>query len=91
MSQEFTKLDTDHNGQLTLAEFRAAAPLSARLDGTASATAMQRLDATRTARSAPTNIARRSLPPSTGSTPITTVRSSADERARAQAARAAKN
>ena len=44
LSQEFTKLDTDRNGQLSLAEFRAAAPIP-RAGANASATAMQRLDA----------------------------------------------
>ena len=70
IGQEFNKLDTDKNGSLSLAEFRAAArqvppptPASSR---SISSTR------TRTARSAPTNIARRCSPTSTGSTSIAT-------------------
>ena len=43
MNQEFTKLDTDKNGQLSLAEFRAAAP-AVRVKAGAGTAAIQRLD-----------------------------------------------
>ena len=44
LQAEFNKLDTDRSGQLSLAEFRAAAP-APKAPGAASATAMQQLDA----------------------------------------------
>lgn len=44
MTNEFNKLDTDHNGQLSLAEFRAATPTVRPPAVNASTTVMQRLD-----------------------------------------------
>ena len=43
ISQEFTKLDTDKNGSLSLAEFRAAAP-TVKINPNASQQAISRLD-----------------------------------------------
>ena len=43
IAQEFAKLDTDKNGQLSLAEFRAAAP-QVRVNPNASTQVLQRLD-----------------------------------------------
>jgi Ca2+-binding EF-hand superfamily protein len=92
LNQEFTKLDTDRNGQLSLAEFRAAAPAVRPADGSASATAMQRLDANKDGK---ISVDEYRAPILAGFDRIDTNKDgtiSADERARAQAARtAAKN
>lgn len=92
LNQEFTKLDTDRNGQLSLAEFRAAAPAVRPADGNASATAMQRLDANKDGK---ISVDEYRAPILAGFDRIDTNKDgtiSADERARAQAARtAAKN
>ena len=44
MAQQFNKLDTDKNGQLSIAEFRAAAPQVPAVPANAGALALQKLD-----------------------------------------------
>ena len=44
LTQEFTMLDTDRNGQLSLAEFRAAAPAVRQAPANVTAAALQRFD-----------------------------------------------
>ena len=83
---EFNKLDTDRNGQLSLAEFKAAAPAPKAARGRQRHRDAASSTSTRTARSASTNIARRCSPRSTASTPTRTARSAPTER---QAARRA--
>lgn len=89
MTQEFTKLDTDHNGQLTLAEFRAAAPSVRPADGSASATAMQRLDANKDGKISADEYRAPILATFDRIDTNHDGTLSADERAKAQAARAA--
>ena len=87
LNQEFTKLDTDRNGQLSQAEFRAAAPV--RPTGTASATALQRLDSNKDGK---ISVDEYRAPMLAGFDRIDANKDgtiSADERARAQAARTA--
>jgi Ca2+-binding EF-hand superfamily protein len=89
LNQEFTKLDTDRNGQLSPAEFRAAAPAVRPADSSASATAMLRLDANKDGK---ISIDEYRAPILAGFDRIDTNKDgtiSADERARAQAARTA--
>jgi Ca2+-binding EF-hand superfamily protein len=89
LNQEFTKLDTDRNGQLSLAEFRAAAPAVRPADSAASATAMLRLDANKDGK---ISVEEYRAPILAGFDRIDTNKDgtiSADERARAQAARTA--
>jgi Ca2+-binding EF-hand superfamily protein len=89
MSQEFTRLDTDRNGQLSLAEFRAAAPPVRPPAANASTVALQRLDANKDGK---ISIEEYRAPLVAGFDRIDTNKDgvlSADERAKAAAARTA--
>lgn len=91
INQEFTKLDTDRNGQLSLAEFRAAAPALRPASANASTTVMQRLDANKDGK---VSVEEYRAPVLANFDRIDTNRDgmiSADERAKAAAARTVSN
>jgi Ca2+-binding EF-hand superfamily protein len=89
MTQEFTKLDTDRNGQLSLAEFRAAAPAVRPANASASKSALERLDANKDGK---ITVEEYRAPILAGFDRVDTNKDgtiTADERARAAAARTA--